>query len=67
MTETTVKIIDHIRHDLIRPLQQSLKAHIELSYNSNLHISPSVLKDISKRVQEIENNIMSLLNNKEEK
>jgi hypothetical protein len=65
MTETAVKIIDHIRHEQIRPLQQSLKAHAELAKNESLHISPSVLKDIGKRVQDIENNILMLLNKEE--
>ncbi len=57
----TIKIIDYIRHEQIRPLQQSLKAHIEIAHNSNLHISPSVLKDVAKRILEIEQNIMSLV------
>jgi len=56
-----IKTIDFIRHEQIRPLQQSLKAHIELAHNANLHISPSVLRDISKRISNIENDIMSLL------
>jgi hypothetical protein len=56
-----IKTIDFIRHEQIRPLQQSLKAHIELAHNTNLHISPSVLRDISKRISNIENDIMSLL------
>jgi hypothetical protein len=58
----TIKIIDHIRHEQIRPLQQSLKAHIEISHNENLHISPSVLKDIAKRVLQIDNELLTLLN-----
>jgi hypothetical protein len=57
-----VKTIDFIRHERLHPLQQSLKAHIELSHNDNLHISSSVLKDISKRILVIENDIMSLIN-----
>lgn len=57
----TLKTIDFIRHEQIRPLQQSLKSHIELAHNSSLHISPSVLKDIAKRVQNIENEILTLL------
>jgi len=65
MSETTTDIIDRIRHEQIRPLQQSLKAHIELAHNTTLHISPSVLKDISKRVQLIENEITQLLNKEE--
>ncbi len=56
-----VKTIDHIRHEHFRPLQQSLKAHIEIAHNSNLHISPSVLKEIAKRMQLIENEILTLL------
>lgn len=56
-----IKTIDSIRHEQIRPLQQSLKAHIELAHNTNLHISPSVLKDIAKRVQHIEEEILTLL------
>jgi ADP-dependent phosphofructokinase/glucokinase len=65
MTESAIKIIDHIRHEQIRPLQQNLKAHIEIAKNENLHISSSVLKDIAKRVQDIENQITSLLNKEE--
>lgn len=57
-----IKVIDHIRHEQIRPLQQSLKAHIEIAYNSSLHISPQVLKDIARRIQEIDNTILTLLN-----
>jgi ADP-dependent phosphofructokinase/glucokinase len=56
-----IKTIDHIRHEQIRPLQQSLKAHIEIAHNDNLHISPSVLKDVAKRINEIEQNIMTLV------
>jgi hypothetical protein len=56
-----IKTIDFIRHEQIRPLQQSLKAHIELAHNTNLHISPSVLRDISKRISNIEQDIMGLL------
>lgn len=55
-----VKTIDFIRHEQIRPLLQSLKAHQEIAHNSNLHISPSVLKDVAKRIIEIEQSIMSL-------
>jgi hypothetical protein len=65
MTETAVKIIDHIRHEQIHPLLQSIRAHQELAKNETLHISPSVLKDIAKRVQDIENNIMSILTKEE--
>ena len=57
--------IDHIRHEQIRPLQQSLKAHIELAHNTNLHISPSVLKDIMRRIQHIENEMLTLVNKEE--
>ena len=56
-----VKVIDHIRHEQIRPLQQSLKAHIEIAHNENLHISPSVLKDVAKRLANIESSIMTLV------
>jgi hypothetical protein len=56
-----VKTIDLIRHEQIRPLQQSLKAHIEIARNSNLHISPSVLKDIAKRVSIIDTTLLTLL------
>jgi hypothetical protein len=56
-----IKVIDYIRHSQIHPLQQSLKAHEELAHNNNLHISPSVLKDIAKRLLQIENSVMSLL------
>ena len=56
-----IKTIDYIRHEQIRPLQQSLKAHIEIAHNDNLHISPSVLKDVAKRLQAIESNIMTLV------
>ena len=55
------KIINSIRHDQIHPLLQSLKAHIEISHNSNLHISPSVLKDVAKRIALIETNLLTLL------
>lgn len=57
----TVEIVGRIRHEIIRPLQQSLKAHIEISHNTNLHISPSVLKDIMRRIQHIENEMLTLL------
>ena len=57
----TLKVIDFIRHEQIRPLQQSLKSHIELAHNSNLHISPSVLKDIAKRVSNIESKILTII------
>jgi len=57
----TLKIIDHIRHEQIRPLQQSLAAHIQIAHNDAVHISPSVLKDIAKRINEIEQDIMSLV------
>lgn len=60
MTDT-IKKIDYIRHEQIRPLQQSLKAHIEIAHNDNLHISPSVLKDVAKRLQLIETSIISLV------
>ena len=66
MTETAIKIIDHIRHEQIRPLQQSLKAHMELAKNETMHISHTVLKDFAKRLQIIENEILSLIA-KEEK
>lgn len=56
-----VKTIDHIRHEHFRPMYQSLKAHIEISHNPNLHISPSVLKDILKRIALIEQNILTLI------
>ncbi len=56
------KAIDNLRHNHFLPLYQSLKAHTELSYNSSLHISPSVLKDIIKRIQTIEMEVMNLLN-----
>jgi hypothetical protein len=56
-----IKVIDFIRHSQLHPLQQSLKAHEELAHNDNLHISPTVLKDISKRLLQIENSVMSLL------
>jgi hypothetical protein len=65
MTETAVKIIDHIRHEQIRPLQQSIKAHMELAKNDTMHISHSVLKDLSKRIQDIENEITGLLTKEE--
>lgn len=60
MTELE-KTIDLIRHEHFRPMYQSLKAHIELAHNDNLHISPSVLKDISKRLQDIEHNLLTLI------
>jgi len=56
----TIKVIDHIRHEQIRPLLQSLKAHQEIAHNTNLHISPSVLKDVAKRIVEIEQKIITL-------
>jgi len=56
-----IKTIDHIRHEQIRPLQQSLKAHIEIAHNVAIHISPSVLKDVAKRLQAIELSIMTLV------
>ena len=56
-----IKTIDYIRHERLRPLQQSLKAHIEISHNENLHISPSVLKDVSKRLLQIEQDLLTLL------
>jgi hypothetical protein len=66
MTESAIKIIDHIRHEQIRPLQQSLKAHAEIAKNETLHISPSVLKDIAKRIQDIEQSVMSLIETEKE-
>jgi hypothetical protein len=60
MTDT-IKIVDRIRHEEIRPLMQSLKAHIEISHNNSLHISPSVLRDVAKRLAVIESSIMSLV------
>jgi len=65
MNETAIKIIDHIRHELIRPLQQSLKAHQEIAKNENLHISSSVIKDISKRILQIDIEILQLLTKEE--
>jgi len=62
MTETAIKLIDHIRHEQIHPFQQSIRAHIELAKNEALHISPTVLKDFSKRLQQIENNILLMVN-----
>lgn len=56
-----VEKVNFIRHDQIHPLLQSLKAHQEIAHNSNLHISPSVLKDIAKRVQIIETNLLTLI------
>ena len=55
-----LKVIDSIRHEHFRPLYQSLKAHIEIAHNSSLHISPSVLKDIAKRLNIIETEILLL-------
>jgi ADP-dependent phosphofructokinase/glucokinase len=60
MTEIE-KAVDHIRHERFRPLYQSLKAHIEIAHNANLHISPSVLKDLVKRLQIIETDVMGLI------
>jgi len=57
-----VKIIDNIRHEQFRPLYQSLKSHMEIAHNQSLHISPTVLKDVIKRMQEIEQKMMLLLN-----
>jgi hypothetical protein len=56
-----IKTIDCIRHEQIRPLMQSLKAHIEIAHNDSLHISPSVLKDVAKRLAGIESSIISLV------
>ena len=56
-----LKTIDFIRHEHIRPLLQSLKAHQEIAHNSNLHISPSVLKDIAKRISNIDSQILTLV------
>ena len=56
-----IKTIDYILHEQIRPLQQSLKAHIEIAHNTALHISPSVLKDVAKRLAAIESSVMSLV------
>jgi hypothetical protein len=56
-----IETIDHIRHEQIRPLQQSLAAHIQIAHNDNLHISPSVLKDVAKRLAGIESSIMTLV------
>jgi iron-sulfur cluster repair protein YtfE (RIC family) len=61
-----VKTIDHIRHERFRPLYQSLKSHIELSYNSSLHISPGVLKEIGKRLQQIESDMLELITKEEQ-
>ena len=55
-----IKVIDNLRHEHFRPLYQSLKAHIEIAHNSSLHISPSVLKDIAKRLQQIETELLEL-------
>jgi hypothetical protein len=56
-----IKVIDHIRHEEFRPLYQSLQAHIQIAHNSSLHISPAVLKDIVKRLKDIENQLLSVL------
>jgi hypothetical protein len=56
-----IKTIDFIRHEQIRPMQQSLKAHIELAHNSTLHISPQVLKDVLKRISIIDQEILTLI------
>ena len=61
MTDKIIKTIDYIRHEQIRPLMQSLKAHTEIAHNDNLHISPSVLKDVAKRLAAIESSVMSLV------
>jgi predicted metalloprotease len=63
----TTKIIDDLKHNHFLPLYQSLKAHIDLSYSTSFHISSSVLKDIVRRVQAIEEEMLGLLNNKEVK
>jgi hypothetical protein len=55
-------LINDLRHNHFLPLYQSLKAHSELAGNDSLHISPSVLKDVIRRVQLIENLMMGLLN-----
>lgn len=60
-----VKTIDFIRHEHFRPMYQSLKAHIEIAHNANLHISPSVLKDVVKRLTQIEQNILTLVEKEE--
>ena len=65
MTETAVRLINQIRHEQIHPFQQSIKAHMELAKNEALHISPTVLKDFAKRLQQIENDILLMINKEE--
>ena len=61
LMDKLIETIDAIRHEHFRPMYQSLKSHIEIAHNSNLHISPSVLKDVVKRLQQIENSILTLI------
>ena len=58
------KVIDNLRHNHFLPLYQSLKAHTELSNNNSFHISPMVLKDVIRRIQAIETEVMNLMNDK---
>ena len=62
MAMIDTQIINNLKHNHFLPLYQSLKAHIELAHNNSLHISPAVLKDLARRIQTIETEIMSLLN-----
>ncbi len=55
-------LINDLRHNHFLPLYQSLKAHQELAQNETMHISPSVLKDIIRRIQTIEAEMMNMLN-----
>ena len=64
------QIIDIFIHEEINPIQQSLKAHIELGYNNDIHISPKVLRDIFNRLEYLKNELRELYlngNGKEQK
>jgi len=59
------KLINNFLHNILLPIQQSLKAHIELSRNQSLHIQPKVLKDISKRLDGLRNELLVLMDKEE--
>ncbi len=56
----TIEIVNRLRHEVVAPLLQSLKAHTDLAQNELYHISPKVLKDINKRIVEINEGLLDI-------
>jgi len=52
------KLLDKIRHEYFKPLHQCINAHAELAKSNVMHISSKVLRDIGKRIQELEQELM---------